>query len=596
MIFAMGQGQRLKRSLLGVAATITVMASVTCIAPPLEAAASTPIPANTPDNTETPEDIPDNETNSEETPDNSTNSGTTPDHETPQDNPIEDSQKPENAPDESKKSEDAPDESKKTDSEILEINRRLASEFGAVVSLPSAPESTCLVLYRDNELVLDVKGRLSLMPASLMKIATAAAAFEVMGPDAVYTTEVFTDSDALTSVSGGVLRSDLYLVGGGDPVLAVPEYIERWSEPKAYTDVTVLADRVFASLREYGISRIEGRVLGDESWYPDDERDYTKVVPEGESDPLWKHSWVNTNLVGPLSGLLLNDGYSTYSPSTNSAGRKANKRATDPAQHAASDFDDLLEERGMVITGRPRSGIAPDESERISLGSLKSPPMSEIVGRMLARSDNTTAEMVLKEIGRRTLGSSRDQAVQGAQAALRRVMGPLAADISMIDGSGLSYYNRMTCRAVAQLLRRAGPESPMVQGMSIAGRWGTLRNCRPKPPPAGAGDANRVRAKTGTLDHSTALAGTAVAANGGMVVFSMIANESYIIRIGFCNVLQRALLNAAAQYTYGVDPVVASFTDITGSVHEVGIKAISTAGISARMLQRRHALLVPTPR
>ena len=574
MILAMEHGQRLRRSLLGVITTVAVMTTVTWIAPPIETAAVEPISANTPDNTKTPKDTPDNETNSEKPPDNDKS----------KENIPEDSKKPEDALEDSASPEDTPDHSvnpdNATNEEILEIDRRLASEFGAVISLPSAPESTCLVLYRDNELVIDVKGRLSLVPASLMKIATAAAAFEVMGPDAVYTTEVFTDSDALTSVSNGTLRGDLYLVGGGDPVLAAPEYIERWSEPKAYTDVTVLADRVFASLREYGISRIEGRVLGDESWYPDAERDYTGVIPEDGQSPLWKRSWLDVNLVGPLSGLLLNDGYSTYSQSTNSAGRRANKRAADPAQHAASDFDDLLEERGMVITSRPRSGIAPDKPERVSLGSLKSPPMSEIVGRMLARSDNTTAEMILKEIGRRTLGSSREKAVQGAQAALRRVLGPLAADISMSDGSGLSYYNRMTCRAVAQLLLRAGPNSPMVLGMSIAGSWGTLRNCRPEPPLTGAGDVNRVFAKTGTLDHSTALAGTAVAANGGMVMFSMIANESYIIRIGFCNVLQRALLNAAAQYTYGVAPVVASFTDIAGSMHEAGIKAITTAGIS----------------
>lgn len=58
-----------------------------------------------------------------------------------------------------------------------------------------------------------------------MKIVTAAAALDVMGDDAVYTTEVFADFDSLVSVTGGVLwGGDLYLIGGGDPILSTPHY------------------------------------------------------------------------------------------------------------------------------------------------------------------------------------------------------------------------------------------------------------------------------------------------------------------------------------------------------------------------------------
>ena len=466
-----------------------------------------------------------------------------------------------------------------------EADECLEREFNAVLALERTPESTCLTLYRDHELLLNVKGGQSLVPASLMKIATAAAALEVMGPDAVYTTEVFANAEALASASDGVLRGDLYLLGSGDPVLSSPEYIRRWTQyqpdGKPYTDFTVLGDRVFASLADRGITRIEGRVFGDESWYPDGERDYSGVILQGEPLPLWKPEWVTTNLVGPLSGLMLNDGYSKYTERFRDW--KQNVRAADPAQHTASEFDDLLEAHGMVITGRPRSGTAPEPADRESLGSVDSPPLSEITRRMLSRSDNTTAEMLLKEIGRRTTGSSRAQAVKGAQTALRRVLGPLAEDIAMADGSGLSYQNRMTCRAVARLLVNAGTDSPLVKGLAVAGSTGTLRSCGTAPPAGGrsTATANVVHAKTGRLNISVSLAGFTSAANGGTLAFAMIANDSSVAsRIGSCGTHQKTLLAAARDYTYGPAPASGQFADTVDSVHEADIITLARTGIT----------------
>ena len=80
------------------------------------------------------------------------------------------------------------------------------------------------------------------------------------------------------------------------------------------------------------------------------------------------------------------------------AGRRQNKRAGDPALHAASLFDDLLEERGFRIRRSPGKGEAPEE--RHVLASVDSPSANEIVARMLRHSDNTTAEMLFKEIGK----------------------------------------------------------------------------------------------------------------------------------------------------------------------------------------------------
>ena len=206
-----------------------------------------------------------------------------------------------------------------------------------------------------------------------MKLVTATVALEVIGADGVYTTEVFADSAAWGSVVGGTLHGDLYLRGGGDPVLSTPRYVSRYADPEPFTDITELADSVMEVLTSRGVTRIEGRVMGDESHFVDTERDYSEHYVTGEEDPVWKRDFVSTNLAGPLSALLLNDGFSSYRVSTSSAARRSRVRAPDPAQHAASVFDDLLEARGMVITGRPRSGLTPAEGQRTSLGTVDSP-------------------------------------------------------------------------------------------------------------------------------------------------------------------------------------------------------------------------------
>ena len=126
--------------------------------------------------------------------------------------------------------------------EVPESTERLVREFSSVMSLRIAPSSMCLTVLLDDDVIVDAQGDTALMPASVMKIVTAAAAMDMMGPDGVYTTEVFVRTDALDSVVDGIFHGDMYLVGGGDPVLNTPRYGDRIPDPVAYTDVTELAE------------------------------------------------------------------------------------------------------------------------------------------------------------------------------------------------------------------------------------------------------------------------------------------------------------------------------------------------------------------
>ena len=435
------------------------------------------------------------------------------------------------------------------DAEAPAWQRRLVDEFSAALRLSVAPDDMCMSLYRNGVAIFEAQAQVPLLPASLIKLATATAALAEIGAGATFETRVTVAAEALAAVRGGVLEGDVYLIGGGDPVLATPGYIARVADPRPFTDAAELADSVEQALRSHGIHTIDGSIVGDGSWFDDGERDYTSHYPDGEtaetSSPVWKESYPSENLVGVLSGLMINDGYSTYNTI-----RQRHTRSTDPAQSAASIFDDLLEARGLIIRDRPRSDVAVNSGSSTVLASATSPPLSDILVRVLRFSENTPAEMLLKEIGRRNGDSSRAAATTAAAEALNDILGNGAVELDLVDGSGLSIHNRMSCDTSVRLLLAAGADSRLVTSLSIPGRTPTLRTCGVQAPADGQ-MVNTVWAKGGQLNDSTAIAGVSVAANGDVLTFAMIANAPLIIELGSCNSLRQLTLNAIGQFDYG---------------------------------------------
>ncbi len=430
------------------------------------------------------------------------------------------------------------------DPDDLLLNQNLAREVSGVVRKAGSSAQICVTTHREDDLVYIHNGDQLMVPASLMKVVTGAVALELIGPEAVYTTRVVVASDA--AVTDGELDGDIFLVGGGDPVLSTPHYINRWPTARPYTNVTDLANLVAAELTSRGITTITGRVVADESRYPDGEREYaSETFGEQDQHTVWKRGYLWENQAGPLSGLMLNHGYSRY-PSY--LRHRENTRAPDPAVAAAALFDDLLEARGFVIKRSPVNGVAPVQDKAELLGSVASPPMSQIVGRMLKFSDNTIAEMVLKEIGHHAgFGSDRDSAAEAVASELTK-MGLWQPGMVIMDGSGLSIHNRITCDLISALLLEAGPGSALQDGLAVSGTSGTLLYCYGSDRDA----IGRVKAKTGALNDVTALAGVTESRNGDLITFAMMANgEMLAAHLGFsCNRLQRHMIDSTFGHPY----------------------------------------------
>ena len=98
------------------------------------------------------------------------------------------------------------------------------------------------------ELLDSHQGNVRLHPASNMKILTAVAALETLGPEYRFSTEVWTDG----SQDGNVLNGNVYLKGQGDPTLMKEDL-----------------DRFAAELKAQGITHITGHLVGDDSSYDD---------------------------------------------------------------------------------------------------------------------------------------------------------------------------------------------------------------------------------------------------------------------------------------------------------------------------------------
>lgn len=391
-------------------------------------------------------------------------------------------------------------------------DRRLRTALTAIAD--GAPPETCIVVDAGGRPIIAKDAATALIPASNQKVLTAAAAFEALGPRHRYTTEV---RAAARPNANGVVNGDLFLVGGGDPVLSTRAYARRSEiQTLARTPLETLADRVVSS----GVTEVRGRVLGDESRY-----DSTRYVD------AWPSRFIDQNQTGPLSALSVNDGFSEF-PDFDA--RELNVPASDPPAQAAQVFLDLLEQRGVEVTGGAAAGTAGRQDPVIA--ELRSAPLSDIAGQFLTWSENQTAELVLKEIG--FVHDGRGSTTGGA-AAVEAILADAGFDLTgsdAVDGSGLAGSNRVTCSLLHAVLADAGVRSPLVRGLAVAGRTGTLGTTFADlsiiPDFSGTPLVGRLRAKTGSLNEVRALSGVVIVPQGDDLTFSTLVNEDFISAAG----------------------------------------------------------------
>jgi len=448
-----------------------------------------------------------------------------------------------------------------------------------------------IVSLKDGSVLYSMNSDKLFTPASNTKLFTTATALATIGPDYTFKTTIETD--------GGVdrygrLTGNLFVVGRGDPNISgrtLPYYLRTERKDPAMKVLEDLADQVAKA----GVKYIDGDIVGDDSYYA------FERYGEGwaQDDMVWEWG-------APVSALTINDNvvfvsiypaehpgdkafvqitpfaeyykvdnrvmttpggtgprriYITREPGSNQltlfgnipvddTGANEALAIEDPAQFAADVFRSMLEKRGVVVYGQPKTKhtelatlstfsvttVAPaggGDSElrprpprpdsRTVLASYESQPLAQDLKVINKVSQNLHAELMLRLLGReKGNGGTIEAGLEVVRAFLSQA-GIHPDEFVFYDGSGLSRQNLVTPHALVRLLQYADTQpwgAKFLDTLPVAGLDGSLSERFRGTSPQG-----RVQAKTGSLGHVNSLSGYATTLSGDRVAFSIMANN-----------------------------------------------------------------------
>lgn len=406
------------------------------------------------------------------------------------------------------------------------------------------------------------------VPASNVKLATTAAALDQLGPDYRYTTTVY----ATGPVEDGVLRGNLIVRGAGDPTLG--GYRQRRDPARVFRQ---WAD----SLRQSGITRIDGNIIGD-----------ARPVPASPFGHGWSWEDLSYGYGAPIGGLIFNENTVDLTvrgrnvgqparvqlapfkteyvsihnrsrtvptnaeeeeeylrlPGTNiirvrtrvypSVVEDATIAISDPTRYFAHSLRTVLQRNGISVDGRAAGldavGLTPQyrDSTYQRVASYTSPPLAQIVRTLNYESRNLYAEQLLRTLALEGAPETSEDHPPGSAAlgieTVRETLVRAGVDTSRVDladGSGLSRQNLLTPRAVVKVLQHmwvhpdSATSTAFYESLPRGGEDGTLAYRFQ------GSDAPTVRAKTGTLSQISALSGYTTTAGGTPVAFSILSNH-----------------------------------------------------------------------
>jgi D-alanyl-D-alanine carboxypeptidase/D-alanyl-D-alanine-endopeptidase (penicillin-binding protein 4) len=321
--------------------------------------------------------------------------------------------------------------------------------------------------------------------ASNMKLFTTSTALTRLGPEYRIPTNVFSDGHL---DSDGVLHGSLYLQGGGDPTLGTPAFNDVFLGGFG-SNLLALKPQILAA----GIRAVTGRLYADDTIF-----DRLRGVAAS--------GYATSSEIGPLSGLDFDSGYT---------GPHTTGFAAEPAKLAASTLARSLRGAGVSIPPKVALQATPAGSDKI--GTIYSPPLTQVVNFTDVNSDNFFAEMLIKLLGAKFGSGGTTAAGAAVVAKFARQMG---SGVHAVDGSGLTRSGRASPQQVINLLlaMRGSPVGDdFIQDLALAGEEGTVIERM-----HGTAAYGRCRTKTGTLTGVSNLSGYCFNRDGKVMAFSIL--------------------------------------------------------------------------
>lgn len=304
------------------------------------------------------------------------------------------------------------------------------------------PKDAVLLSDPEGCLLVAVNAQVSLVPASTLKLLTAAAALHHLGPEYRFPTGIYTD---------GV--GNLKIKGYGDPLLISEE-------------VATLARTVSSHLPE-GASGY-GDLIIDDGWFKQ-----PLYIP-GRSNSLQPYDapngalCVNFNTVffksrngQPVSAEeqtpLLPFAHEKIKASGQAKGRIGlSAGAAENVRYSGELFAHFLHRAGLKRKGTIRGGsVSADDKE---VYRHRSPyPLTEVVQKLMAYSNNFMANQLFIATGIKAMGPPGTLAK--AKATVTRYAHDILglAHLELAEGSGISRRNRLTAEDLLRVLDAFSP-------------------------------------------------------------------------------------------------------------------------------------------
>jgi D-alanyl-D-alanine carboxypeptidase/D-alanyl-D-alanine-endopeptidase (penicillin-binding protein 4) len=362
----------------------------------------------------------------------------------------------------------------------LASDARLATFSGAVINAATG------------EVLFDRNAAIPTATASVLKVVTAAAALQALGPNYVVETKVFADTEN---------PGTIILVGGGDPTLSATAPGQQ-SVYKNAPKLSDLAVKVSAWADANGV--MVNRIVLDST-----------LFAGGSSASKWESSWERSEQT---------QGYMSEVTALQVDGDRANPsketspRTNTPVMNAGRKFKAAL---GSTATGATLvEGPLPASATEIA--KVTSQTIDKWIKHMLLVSDNTQAEYLARLIA---IKQGYDGSFASVGIALKKSLAATNLDTSNLiikDGSGLSANNAVPPLFLAKLmglvLEGFNDFEVIAQGLPVSGESGSLAD-RFKGENLDA--VGRIQAKTGWIKTGYTLAGVIKSKDSTNLLFAV---------------------------------------------------------------------------
>lgn len=395
-----------------------------------------------------------------------------------------------------------------------------------------------------------------LIPASVMKVFSTAAGFEQLGKDFRFKTSVAYSGNISEN---GTLNGDIYIIGGGDPILGSYRYRQ--------TSMDTVFKIWMKAVQKEGIKSVNGRVCYDasvfddrqlhDSWGWGDIGNYygagavglnfhenmyfayfnsgkrenypatlDKVLPKGidvraqnEVTTGAANSGDQVVIYGMPSSSMR---YYTGSVPLGKNGFKVRGSLPNPGKACAELFSNYLKDNGINVVFHASSGSSDMKKVKV-IFDYYSVPYYLISQYTNMTSNNLYAESIFKYLGYRLYGKGNFE--NGAKAVFRFINdhGLDNTSLKIADGCGLSRNNLTTTRFLTEFLAAVygtGFYSEFRKTLPQVGKSGTTKNLINNLP-----EGTQVSVKSGTMQDVKSFAGYATRANGDELAFALIINN-----------------------------------------------------------------------